>query len=283
LKSIKEQKFQDQEKEKTPEQKEVIAFINQYLPEFIKRYGGNPLVISEDKVHIMPEEALGDFEGEDKEAAAFYCPDDQSVYFKENKNGSLLGFAKILVHEFIHFNAFQTVRIKEEKDELYIQRIGFKIRGAEGGLDYFDFVDESITEELNRRFSDEFFKKSLLLKKDIEKFEKVLGATPPGVIKNVEDLSYYNNAVKEDGSPGIVGVYYGCPKERKKVNNLITNLYEKNKDDFKSREEIFNLFAQAILSGRLLPVARLIEKTYGKGSFRKLGKKFSGKMEKRII
>lgn len=56
-------------------------------------------------------------------------------------------------------------------------------------------------------------------------------------------------------------------------NSLIDDLYNKNAGSFASREEVFNLFARAVMTGRLLSVARLLEKTYGKGSFRELGEK----------
>ena len=52
---------------------------------------------------------------------------------------------------------------------------------------------------------------------------------------------------------------------------MIDDLYLKNKGSFESKEDVFDLIAKAVLTGRLLSVARLMEKTHGKGSFRKLG------------
>ena len=54
-------------------------------------------------------------------------------------------------------------------------------------------------------------------------------------------------------------------------DSIIKEIYMGNRENFESEDDIFNLFAKAVMSGELLPVARLIEKTYGKGSFRKLG------------
>ena len=47
-------------------------------------------------------------------------------------------------------------------------------------------------------------------------------------------------------------------------------VYEKNSEDYKSRDEIIDMFIRAQVTGNILPVARLIEKTFGKGYFRKL-------------
>ena len=41
--------------------------------------------------------------------------------------------------------------------------------------------------------------------------------------------------------------------------------------EFDSTEDIFNLFAKATITGRLLPVARLINKSFGRGSFSEIG------------
>jgi len=52
---------------------------------------------------------------------------------------------------------------------------------------------------------------------------------------------------------------------------VISEIYQRNKGEFGSEEEIFKTFAKAVLTGRLMELARLIDNTYGKGSFRKLG------------
>jgi hypothetical protein len=51
----------------------------------------------------------------------------------------------------------------------------------------------------------------------------------------------------------------------------VKETYERNPGHFTSTEEVFKVFAEAVLSGRLLELARLIDQTFGKGAFRKLG------------
>ena len=57
------------------------------------------------------------------------------------------------------------------------------------------------------------------------------------------------------------------------LNKLVDELWEKNRDSYDDREEILRLFIEAGVTGKLLKVARLIEKTFGKGSFRELAEK----------
>src|SRR3989338_4959424 len=66
---------------------------------------------------------------------------------------------------------------------------------------------------------------------------------------------------------------YSYTNERAGFASLVELLYEKNKNEFDSYEDVFKLFSQAMFKGHLLPIARLIEKTFGKGSFRTIGQK----------
>lgn len=62
----------------------------------------------------------------------------------------------------------------------------------------------------------------------------------------------------------------GYRKARLNLEAYIHELYEKNREAFASEDGVFALFVRSAWSGSLLPVARLIEETNGKGSFRKL-------------
>jgi len=52
---------------------------------------------------------------------------------------------------------------------------------------------------------------------------------------------------------------------------LIDEIIEKSHGRFENRQEVFDIFARANFSGNLIPLARLIESIFGKGSFRRLG------------
>lgn len=96
---------------------------------------------------------------------------------------------------------------------------------------------------------------------------------------NIELVRHTVAGIKKDESGEYRFLTHSYHNERKKLNLLINNLFDKNKDDFETREQIFTLFANATINGNLLPIARLIEKTFGKGSFRALGEKSADKLE----
>ena len=68
--------------------------------------------------------------------------------------------------------------------------------------------------------------------------------------------------------------FYAYTKERIALGWIVHVLYQENQNKFKNPEEVFQLFSQALFTGKSLEIARLIEKSVGigKGSFRKMGK-----------
>ena len=60
--------------------------------------------------------------------------------------------------------------------------------------------------------------------------------------------------------------------ERSALHKLMQTIQEKNSEQFASEEAVFDEFAKAYFAGNLLPIARLIDKTYGEKSFRAVGR-----------
>ncbi|MDP3999420.1 MAG: hypothetical protein Q8P76_02405 [bacterium] len=262
-----EQEQKEGELEKTLEQRMVIDFINQELPKFLERYGGQPLVISEDKVHILPEQYFGENVGGHYYAAL------QSIWFNAAKTKPNLAFAKGLVHELLHLNSFQSVEAttKEGRPKFVRpRREGFKLyKTGDKKEAHFKDADEAIVEELTRRFCRETLKNLPVLQKDLGEVNEV---EKIDLIRSIGDVAFISFA-EQGGQAKAVLHFYSYPEERRHLQKLIAELYEKNQPDFQSEEEVFDLFAKAVLTGRLLPIARLVEKTYGKGSFRQLSEK----------
>jgi hypothetical protein len=69
------------------------------------------------------------------------------------------------------------------------------------------------------------------------------------------------------------GGHINTTREREVANmmRLIKTIGERNKGKHESFQEILNIFLKGEVTGNILPAARIIERTYGKGAFRKLG------------
>jgi len=133
---------------------------------------------------------------------------------------------------------------------------------------YFSDVNEAVTEELVKRFDKLYFSSIPALQEEWQRREefKMQNDVP-------DDIVTVTTQQQIDGKWETFIYPYGYEKECKKLWSLIREIYEQNKGDFSSQEEVFTLFAKAAFSGRILDVARLVEKTFGKGSFRKLGER----------
>jgi hypothetical protein len=75
--------------------------------------------------------------------------------------------------------------------------------------------------------------------------------------------------IKEE--PDVLCQEMVYPQERKIFNILLDKLYQKNTDRFSNREEVFAIFTKAKLTGNILPLGRLVDETFGRGTLRRLG------------
>ena len=137
----------------------------------------------------------------------------------------------------------------ESGHEIEQYRSGFAVMSRDGQINYFKGIQEAMTSWLERRFYDEYLQKSDLFKSELERRSKE------------------NNPITFSRSEELAG-----------MNKLIDAIFEQNSTEFKNREEVESIFIDAHINGRLMRVGRLIERTFGKGSFRRVGE-MSGRRE----
>lgn len=265
------------EREKTPEEKEVIAGILEKMPEFVKRYGGTPVNVSENHIHIVDANKLDEESRkiiEQRVAGGEYNNQQYIIIYPGTlKAENILGFAGLVTHEIIHFNSFQSVEKAQGAGNIKLEtrRFGLSMRDRKKGAFTLDRMNEAVTEELTILFDKNYFPEIAVLQEEIlrrEEAKKTFLKKYPYAIERAESVLFViGNPHDFDGIR--VGAY-SYRKDRKELNEIIDDLYAENKDTLKSREKVFNVFAGAAMSGSLLPLARLVEKTYGKGSFRRL-------------
>ncbi|MBU4204601.1 hypothetical protein KKE19_01520 [Patescibacteria group bacterium] len=265
---FKEQKFQEWEKEKTPEEKEIVDVILEKLPEFVKQFGGRPLKLTAEHVHIIDPGKLNEEEKKknEKVKGRFNETKQMAEVFPDVNQ---LKFAQAVIHEVIHFSSFQSLTLKRGtesggKDLLAIRKSGLAIRNHANDF-FFDEINEAMTDELSQRFEKKYFGKIPTLKDDLMARdairEKIKGKYP--------ELGKYTETTDPVTGEPLGGGYSNA---RIKLNNFLGNIYARNIDRFSSQKEVFEIFAKAYFTGRTLSMARLVEKTFGKGSFRGIGK-----------
>ena len=290
--------FDECEIEHSAELDSVIEKVNIYLKEFVKEYGGELVYIPPGNIHVIDKSKLppdSEFLLKSMErVTGFFRSKTQSIsmlieYAKKHK----LAFAKCLVHEMMHLNSFCSFQKTAKNDEkncemvlsmefdngqtnevaIGVRRSGFSIR-MKNGEEYFELLNESVIEELTKRFNQKYFSQISELTEEFMECQIEINNTR--FSDGAED-EYWSDVASiaslkgEDDREIVRFSSYAYVNERKKLNELMDDICAKNKDDFSNREEVFKVFAKATLSGNILPVARLIEGIYGKGSFRELG------------
>ncbi len=224
------------ERKKTAEELEVIAEINENLKKFIGRYGGKWLEVKPENIHIIDLKKLNKEQREEALRTmwnAYYDSDKQGiVMFAE---GGLPNFYQDLLHEMLHLNSFSSFDLSKE--------------AATGrGVDRRTGLNVYVARN----------------KEDLEKGQKSYFADLDEAVICELQIRFTKKFLGGGFEPSYAN-------ERKFLKFLVKGIYEKNRGEFKSKERVFKLFAEATLGGRLLPLARAVEKTFGKGYFRDLG------------
>jgi hypothetical protein len=198
---------------------------------------------------------------------------------------SPLHFASLLAHELIHANAITSFTQVEDSESIFrvvvsddkgtpkripmgVHRTSLLIaKEMSNGKPLFFDINEALTTELQIRFMQQHVRD--LHSIEPEKIEATLmKAVLEGRVMNV-DVEKIDDGLEAKAYP------YPYREQRKKFNDIIDELYQKNHDKFASREDVFKLFVAAAYTGQLLPLSRLVEQTRGKGSFRAMGENLS--------
>ena len=272
------------ERQKNPQENKVIEDILRDMPSFVRSLGGKPARnLTKANVHLIDTEKLSDEQRRAIDTAnigGLYDIETQSAIVLPKQHSSLTT-AQRIVHELLHLNAFTSLSAREKPrhdrppitevdgTKLYPRRIGFGVFSADQTKRYFRDIDEAIIEELSARFDAQYFPNIPGLAEEIEKRAQMRTRVGAGA----EEIAAVITAKEESGlwKTSIENWRYG--KERRELWKLIREIYEAHPIRLRSHEEVFKVFAKATLTGRLLDLARLVDATYGKGSFRRLGEK----------
>lgn len=296
-----EKQIDEYEIEKTPEQQELIKGVLSRCNEYLKeKYNIEPLNLNLDHFHFInvakiPEEFIKVWKGSRPGGSFVQNHQRINIYIYPDRTYGNLKIAEIIVHEIIHANAFQSINvdakrmgeitgwdyvprrsglsiIKQDKFKRKIPREDFSGALEEGV--YFHELDEAVTEELTVRFLQEYVHEIPELEKDVEEFKVELQKVYSRRKSEKPDEQF---KIKEE----ITGLEYGegnvrvlvqpnaYIEFRNQLSRMTEKLAEHNPEKFSDKEEVFNFLAQRYFDGKLLELARLIEKTHGRGAFRK--------------
>lgn len=296
-----EGEFQNQEFEglegkelkKTPEQVQIISLANEFTNEIRIKYGLDYFDIPEKNIHIIKNKDWEDWKENDqsrKGLLAVYVPEKQTIGIGEDPNNII--FLSKVFHELLHFKSYGALqRTMGENSKFTNYRTGFTVKERNGEKIYFESLNEAITEELTKRFTNKLYFNPLF-SKELNQTRKAISKYPNAVNNQGELLlrnsdifyaeieektlgevinDFFKKVLSKETMSKIKTEKFSYARERRNLNVLIDKLFERNRERFKNREEVFELFVEGMVTGNILPVGKLIEKTFGNGTFRKIG------------
>lgn len=254
------------EKEKTTDQLEIIALANKITNEIRRDFGLDDFDIPVNNIHILAKTDFPDIQERPN-----FSMDKQAIFLPENLSN--LVFAEILIHEMLHFKSYQALQTTVgEEPILATYRTGLVTNNRYGSNEIFFSIDEAVTEELTKRAllanSD-----SPLFVKEIKQTIELAGRYPNSPILN-NDVYYIETILDSSEAKTEIGITaneFSYHHNRRILNTLIDKIFERNRDKFDNREQVFRGFVKGMMTGDVLAGGKLIERTFGSGTLRKIG------------
>lgn len=274
------QEYLPKEREKTKDELRIISFADDITDELAEHYGGSKLTIPAENIHIVPREEFGRNHSSD----AYYNANLQAVIMVEHKSMSF--FASEIIHEMIHFKSWGSFRASEKEQNFLQHRVGVQVLAVEELVAssssenpektfhyYFQALNEALTEELTKRLFHEHDVRIVSPEENLQTKELFArygenDEIVAGSIERKGDLMSRHR------------VEFSYKSERQMLNRMIDSLYERNQDTFANREEIFDLFARWMFSKSSSGIGKLVDTTFGPGTFRRLAQVPSRDIEK---
>ncbi|MDP3947065.1 MAG: hypothetical protein Q8Q41_00015 [bacterium] len=271
----------DIEREKTEEEEQIISWVNDETNALFEHYGVRPLDIPSRNVHIIPKERWPKYPGFE-DSAAFYSFDTQAIFYRDKPLRSLFAFR--VFHEQLHIKSHQAARYVEEggtkKFEEYRSGLGLSSAKREDSAAQFRKLNEAVIETLAIRFWKEKIAKNERFREEMEALARVKQVLrgERAAIKENESVSEEEaeQIIEEicaatDGEEGLMLECFSYPLERSALAHLVNTLHERNKATAQDPSQIFDLFVKSAMTGHMVELAKLIDKTFGAGTFKRLG------------
>src|SRR3989344_2207883 len=148
-----------------------------------------------------------------------------------------------LFHELWHTLATYHAIQLTKAGKIAEQRNGLTVRSGDGKHLWFDRLEEALTGLINSPVGEEVLVSDHDFQKEIAQ------------LKSSKSL---DTTRREEVSDFLKQVFHP--------------LYLRNRNQFKTEDELLKKFFQAEVTGKIFPIAQLIEKTFGKGAFRRLAR-----------
>lgn len=235
----------ENEIEKSDEQISLIRLADDLVREFaqsITGYDYAPIPLG--NFYVVPDDVYLCFKEGSPDNIGICYPYYRSIVIHEDGMQSALRFVAVVTHELLH--AYASVFDRSH------YRVGLQV------ADTFEGLTEGVICYIEMILRPHLMKSSLL-SEERYRFERMFDDLSED--EKLEDISFFDDA----GAPVFFG-YNDLAEFLKQVSLEIQDAL-----GIKRLKDILHVFFKAHFTGCLLPLARIVEKVFGKGAFRILG------------
>ena len=254
---------------KSDKEKALIRFANDGINELLEEAGMDTYDVPEENIHILPPEVFDRFGTHDATASTRYYY--QAVFANAAElRGRPVSFGTTMVHELMHLKAPQTLEVRDDEENASEYRAGISApasikRSREiGDHEHGRGVHEALIVLTEKEMFEKMLKlpelaeqKAWMESSEYEAFKQKIHATDKVPL---DEFIWIN----KDGKTWDHFAYWWERKTLLYACEEICNEFP----EYETVNAVVKEFRTAHLTGRLLPIARLTEKTFGSGSFR---------------
>lgn len=236
------EKIKDLEVTKTIIESNIIDFVRNEAEKIARSYAKEFVFDVPDKnIHVMQRDGVRKVT---RNILAVARPSRRQIFI--DRSESTLEFAVGLFHEFMHTLAYNTITLDAYANKRVFadsSQSGFlKFSPQNESMHHFELFEEGLVGYLTHKFYTQVASKHELFKDDTF-----------AVAKLEHSISV------------------GREEEVNLVQQLVNFIWNKHHEQFYAPDDVWEVFLKARFSGDIEPARLLVEQTFGKGSFEKVG------------
>lgn len=270
--------FEKNDLPKTEQEIALIDLANEETYKLMQKVGARrPYKIPRENIHILPNNIYQELTQSEKSAGATITSWQAIILNEYQVRRNPVYFVHIVAHELLHLKGYFCLEVQEKQNGVHITpyREGLKVISSQrnwfekGYHSHFRGLEEALVSETTKKILKKMINHSLLKKEK----EWLMSEEAKEKIKQIARKT---NTVEDDIfwlNPQQKNEFMAIPfsRQREVLNYVCQEIQQQFSDQYKTLDDVFDLFLKAHFNGNLLDLAKLVEKTFGKGSFRLLG------------
>lgn len=262
---------------KTETEHALIQLANAESNRLMKEVGVEPYDIPSENYHIVPPDIYK--EVSDGSGAVAVYMQQAAMFNAPFYRGNSLHFMSSALHETLHLKGHFSLEVEENGNNVHVTqyRSGLSVyaaqkrqRAGEHHLHLRGLHEAVVAEQEKHSFPS--LLDAPILKKEKEWY--TLDETQ-AMFRRVSEKTRIPSGdliwAEERKDKEYNYIDFGYPAQRKTLRYVCEEIFGQFQDTYQSPDAVFKEFLKAQFTGRLLPIARLVEETFGAGGFRTLG------------